>query len=137
MAELETVRYEETGDGVAWVTLDRPEVHNAFDTTMQRELRGLWRWLRHRDEVRAILLTGAGDRAFCTGVDQSEVMASPGAQRAHSAAGAHGEGGEGSGAAGGGEGAVAEAEGGAGAGAARGAGEPGPVEFQHEPVSIG
>ncbi len=111
MAELETVRYEETGDGVAWVTLDRPEVHNAFDTTMQRELRGLWRWLRHRDEVRAVVLTGAGDRAFCTGVDQREVMASPDAQGAHESP--------------------------AGEGTGVGSGAPGPVDFQHEPVSIG
>lgn len=131
MAELETVRYEETGDGVAWVTLDRPEVHNAFDTTMQRELRGLWRWLRHRDEVRAVVLTGAGDRAFCTGVDQSEVMASPGAQGAHGAPAAEGKGAGGSTGAGAGEGA------GAGGSAGAGAGEPGPVDFQHEPVSIG
>lgn len=81
MGQLQTVRYEEDG-AVAWVTLDRPEVHNAFDTTMQRELRGIWRWLRHRQQVRAIVVTGAGDKAFCTGVDQHEVMASLGARQA-------------------------------------------------------
>ena len=37
MPDFETLLYEERG-GVAWVTLDRPEVHNAFDSRMQREL---------------------------------------------------------------------------------------------------
>jgi enoyl-CoA hydratase/carnithine racemase len=74
MAELETVKYREDGN-VAWVTLARPQVHNAFNTVMQRELRSLWRWLRHRHQVRVVVLTGAGDEAFCTGVDQREVIA--------------------------------------------------------------
>jgi len=74
MPEFETLQYEEAG-GVAWVTLDRPEVLNSFNTTMQRELRSLWRWLRRHDDVRVVVLTGAGDKAFCTGIDRSEAMA--------------------------------------------------------------
>jgi len=70
---FETLGYEEA-DGVAWVTLDRPEVYNAFNATMQRELRTLWRALRRRDEVRCIVLTGAGDKAFCTGIDRNEAL---------------------------------------------------------------
>lgn len=73
MAEYETLGYDET-DGVAWVTLDRPEVHNAFDPVMKEELHGLWRSLRTNDDVRCIVLTGAGDRAFCTGIDRSASM---------------------------------------------------------------
>ena len=42
---FETLLYEEE-DGVAVVTLNRPEVHNAFNQEMQRELRQLWRVLR-------------------------------------------------------------------------------------------
>lgn len=72
--ELETVRYEEHDDGVAWVTLDRPDVHNAFNTVMRRELRVLWRALRRHDHVRCVVLTGAGDRAFCTGIDRTEQL---------------------------------------------------------------
>ena len=60
----------ELKDHVAWVVLDRPEVHNAFDPLMMRELRSLWRELREDDEVRVVVLTGAGERAFCTGVDR-------------------------------------------------------------------
>jgi enoyl-CoA hydratase/carnithine racemase len=70
----QTLRYEER-DGVAWVTLDRPEVLNAVDTTMQRELRAVWRGLRTSDTVGCVVLTGAGDRAFTTGRDRSQALA--------------------------------------------------------------
>jgi enoyl-CoA hydratase/carnithine racemase len=73
MAELETLLYEEV-DGVAWVTLNRPDVHNAFDTRMQKELSQVWRGMRHNDDVRVAVLTGAGDRAFCTGIDRTETL---------------------------------------------------------------
>jgi enoyl-CoA hydratase/carnithine racemase len=73
MAEFETIDYDER-DGVAWVTLDRPDVHNAFNQTMQDELHGVWRSLRVNDDVRCVVLTGAGDKAFCTGLDRGEAM---------------------------------------------------------------
>ncbi|HET7312151.1 MAG TPA: enoyl-CoA hydratase-related protein [Mycobacteriales bacterium] len=69
---METVTLE-VGGGVAWVTLDRPEVMNAFDARMQDELSGLWRSLRADDDVRVVVLTGAGDRAFCTGIDRAGI----------------------------------------------------------------
>ncbi|WP_338697627.1 enoyl-CoA hydratase/isomerase family protein [Streptomyces sp. Q6] len=56
--------------GVAVVTLDRPHRHNALDRTTIDELVAAWRDFRTDDTVRAIVLTGAGDRAFCTGVDR-------------------------------------------------------------------
>jgi enoyl-CoA hydratase/carnithine racemase len=64
----------EQSDGVAWVTLNRPEALNAFDETMQRELHAVWRALRDDDGVRVVVLTGAGDRAFCSGIDRRETM---------------------------------------------------------------
>src|SRR5207248_1455145 len=69
---METLLYEET-DGVALVTLNRPDVYNAFDAAMMRELSGLWQSLKTNDAVRCIVLTGAGERAFCTGIDRSEI----------------------------------------------------------------
>ena len=72
--EFATITYDEGDDGVAVVTLNRPDVHNAFNSLMQRELHTLWRALRRRDEVRCIVLTGAGDKAFCTGIDRMEQM---------------------------------------------------------------
>ncbi len=71
MDSYETLLYEED-DGVAVVTLNRPEVHNAFDQQMQAELRALWQALRRNDDVRAVILTGAGEKAFCTGIDRAE-----------------------------------------------------------------
>jgi len=70
---FETLAYSER-DGVAYVTLNRPERHNAFNSLMQRELRSLWRGLRRHDDVRAVVLTGAGEKAFCTGIDRREQM---------------------------------------------------------------
>ena len=56
------------------MTLNRPDVHNAFNVQMQRELHELWRGLRRNDAVRVVVLTGAGDKAFCTGIDRTETM---------------------------------------------------------------
>lgn len=63
--------------GVATVTLNRPDRLNAFDVALTRELHGVWRDLRFADEVRAVVLTGAGDRAFCTGIDRGDVIPQP------------------------------------------------------------
>jgi len=70
---LTTLRYEAGDDGVAMVTLDRPERHNAFTSVMCDEMAAVWRHVREDDRVRAVVLTAAGDRAFCTGIDRDEV----------------------------------------------------------------
>jgi len=70
---FETLLYEER-DGVAVVTLNRPDVHNAFNDQMQAELRTLWTSLRTNDDVRVVVLTGAGEKAFCTGIDRAEII---------------------------------------------------------------
>ena len=59
-------------DGIAVITLNRPEVYNAFDATMQDELSGIWRALRRNDDVRVAVLTASGDKAFCVGIDRNE-----------------------------------------------------------------
>ncbi|WP_419995814.1 enoyl-CoA hydratase/isomerase family protein [Streptomyces boninensis] len=58
-------------DGVAVVTIDRPERLNAIDLPTADALRAAWQDFRGRDDVRAVVLTGAGDRAFTTGIDRS------------------------------------------------------------------
>ena len=73
MDSLETLLYEEQ-DNVAIVTLNRPEVHNAFNLVMQHELKQVWTSLRRNDDVRAVVLTGAGEKAFCTGIDRAETI---------------------------------------------------------------
>ncbi len=72
-SQLETVNLT-IENGVAWVTLNRPEVYNAFNTKMQDELFGIWRSLRDDDSVGAAVLTASGDKAFCTGIDRDEAM---------------------------------------------------------------
>jgi enoyl-CoA hydratase/carnithine racemase len=54
--------------------MNRPEVHNAFNFKMQEELKDVWQSLRSNDDVRCAVLTGAGDKAFCVGIDRMEVM---------------------------------------------------------------
>jgi enoyl-CoA hydratase/carnithine racemase len=71
--DFETLLYDEA-DGVATVTLNRPDVYNAFNLKMQTELKQLWRAMRERDSVHCIVLTGAGEKAFCTGIDRNETM---------------------------------------------------------------
>jgi enoyl-CoA hydratase/carnithine racemase len=57
-------------DGVMTVTLNRPDKLNAFNTVMSRELIDFFHGVNGMDEVRAIVITGAG-RAFCAGADIS------------------------------------------------------------------
>lgn len=70
--DLETLIYEER-DHVAVITLNRPDRHNSFDEVMQRELREVWQRVRVDDNVRVVVLTGAGSKAFCTGIDREEI----------------------------------------------------------------
>ncbi len=62
----------ETADGVATITIDRPEVMNAFRARTCEELVRAFQRAGYDRDVGAIVLTGAGDRAFCTGGDQSD-----------------------------------------------------------------
>lgn len=57
-------------DGIATITLDRPDQLNAFTTTMEHELIEAYDRCDADDSVRAVVITGAG-RAFCAGADLS------------------------------------------------------------------
>jgi enoyl-CoA hydratase/carnithine racemase len=72
MPELETLIVSKQ-DGVASVTLNRPEVRNAISQKMQDELRQVWTSFRYDDEVRCVVLSGAG-HSFCTGIDRGEAV---------------------------------------------------------------
>ena len=72
--EFETILYEKQ-DTVATITLNRPERHNAFNLTMARDLQRVWGGVQKDPEVVCAILTGAGERAFCTGMDVADVAA--------------------------------------------------------------
>jgi naphthoate synthase len=68
--EFEDIRYETSGDGIAKVTIDRPEVRNAFRPETLIEISDALERAREDSEVGAIILTGEGPDAFCSGGDQ-------------------------------------------------------------------
>jgi crotonobetainyl-CoA hydratase len=63
----------EIADRIARVTIDRPEVLNALDAATEEALEGIWQRLEADRDVRAVVLTGAGERAFCVGADMKSV----------------------------------------------------------------
>ena len=63
----------EIADRVARVTIDRPEVLNALDADAEEAFETIWQRLEADREVRAVVLTGAGERAFCVGADMKSV----------------------------------------------------------------
>src|SRR6266487_7181439 len=70
------VRYE-AQDGVALITLDRPDVLNAMNTQMRTELFEIFTRLRMDESVKVVVVTGGGDRAFCAGADIREFLEPP------------------------------------------------------------
>ena len=69
-AEFEDIRYETSGDGIAKITIDRPEVRNAFRPQTVIELSHAFELAREDAEVGVVILTGEGPLAFCSGGDQ-------------------------------------------------------------------
>ncbi|MFN8036933.1 MAG: enoyl-CoA hydratase-related protein [Acidimicrobiia bacterium] len=78
---MEQVRYEIDGP-VARITIDRPERRNALSFTVMRELVEAFALAKADETVRVVILTGAGDRAFCAGADLSGI-ADTGAAAVH------------------------------------------------------
>ena len=71
--QTEHVRFEVTPDRVATITLDRPDRKNPLTFDSYAELRDLFGKLRHVDDVRAVVVTGAGGN-FCSGGDVHEII---------------------------------------------------------------
>jgi enoyl-CoA hydratase len=69
----EPVLLAEVAEGVARVTLNRPEVRNALNEALLRELESTLRRLEDDPAARVVVLRGAGDRAFCAGADLKKV----------------------------------------------------------------
>jgi enoyl-CoA hydratase/carnithine racemase len=64
----------EVKDSIATITLNRPEVLNALTLEIYAQLRDLFEALRYDDNVKAVVITGAGERAFCSGGDVNTII---------------------------------------------------------------
>jgi enoyl-CoA hydratase/carnithine racemase len=71
-AMSELVHVERRDGGIWWVTLNRPEARNALSMALNLELFELGQELEADRHVRGVVLTGAGDKAFCAGADLKE-----------------------------------------------------------------
>jgi naphthoate synthase len=69
--DFEDIRYEHSGSGIAKITIDRQHVRNAFRPETVEELIEAFRDVRDDGSVGVVLLTGAGDTAFCSGGDMT------------------------------------------------------------------
>jgi len=69
------IRYEKSGH-IATLTLDRPQRGNALSKAMVAPVRAVWRDVMSDAQIRVLVITGTGDRHFCTGLDVREVAES-------------------------------------------------------------
>ncbi len=65
--DFKTIKVQ-LGESMAWVNLDRPEVRNALNADLIRELTAVFEWLNSRDDIRVVVVKGNG-KAFCAGAD--------------------------------------------------------------------
>jgi enoyl-CoA hydratase/carnithine racemase len=77
VSDFETICYDTSPDRVATITLNRPEVLNAFDRRMCEEMRVAWRRVKDDPDVHAVVLRAEGDRAFCAGLDTKRPYGQP------------------------------------------------------------
>jgi E-phenylitaconyl-CoA hydratase len=70
------IRYE-VSDGIATITMDRPERLNALDTEAYAALSAAWQRVRDDDDVRVAIITGAGEKSFTTGADLKSFVTNP------------------------------------------------------------
>ena len=76
----EKLRFETHADGIAVVTFNRPEAHNALDLDTMHAFAATIQRLHTLPDTRVVILTGAGDQAFCSGGDLTELSQHPSAE---------------------------------------------------------
>ena len=77
MTDWETLSWSVDDDGIATLTLDRPEALNAFDRRMCEEIRSAWQRIKADPSVHAVVLRAAGERAFCAGLEVKKAYGQP------------------------------------------------------------
>ncbi len=68
--KYQDIQLDKTEDGIAKITICRPEVRNAFRPQTVKEMKEAFDWVRDESSVGVVILTGQGDKAFCAGGDQ-------------------------------------------------------------------
>ena len=76
MSNFETILYEKK-NGTAYVTLNRPKALNAYNIRIRDEMYQVLGAVRDDPDVRVIIFSGAGDKAFCAGADLTEFLTAP------------------------------------------------------------
>jgi enoyl-CoA hydratase/carnithine racemase len=76
MNGFETVIYERSGN-IGYVTLNRPRVLNVYSVQMRDDLYEVLNAIKVDDEIRVVIVKGAGEKAFCAGADLSEFLTAP------------------------------------------------------------
>lgn len=74
---MQKVLVENNADGTTLITINRPERRNALDEEHYRELSHAWMRVRDDAGIRAAVVTGAGDKAFCAGADIKSLLTNP------------------------------------------------------------
>lgn len=74
----EQLRYEKVGDHIALVTINRPEARNAVNGAIAEGIEAAVKTSEADDDIWAVVLTGAGDKAFCAGADLKAIAAGEG-----------------------------------------------------------
>lgn len=72
--EFKTITFEEPEQGIGLITLNRPDRLNAINLEMLEDLRTIFYQLRNNENVRVVIITGAG-RGFCSGADLKDLLA--------------------------------------------------------------
>jgi len=80
---MQKVLVESNADGTTLITINRPERRNAMSYGVMSGLRDAMARARADDSVRVVVLTGAGDKAFCAGADLTGIAENAGAAAAH------------------------------------------------------
>ncbi|MFC1985959.1 enoyl-CoA hydratase/isomerase family protein [Chloroflexota bacterium] len=76
MSKFEVIIYEKRNE-IAYVTLNRPQALNAYNLQMRDELYQVLSAIKDDPDIRAVIFSGAGERAFCAGADLTEFLTAP------------------------------------------------------------
>ncbi len=76
MSDFETIIYEKQA-GVGYITLNRPRALNAYNIRMRDDLYQVLQAIKEDDDIRLVVVKGAGEKAFCAGADLTEFLTTP------------------------------------------------------------